>query len=191
MRNQLSPLSAPFPDEVGAILSTYPSQDGYILSLFRTFANSVRFLKKSVPNLLDRGSPLDLRTREIVILRVTANRNCGYEWGVHVAYFAKPAKLTDAQVEATKLGRANAGVWTARESRLIDAIDQLCATAGLADAAQQHFQTDWSVEEQLEILALIGTYTTISLVANVAKLPGERFAPAFPAGTIVEPKSAS
>lgn len=191
MRNQLSPLTAPFPDEVAAILSTYPSQDGYILSLFRTFANSARFLKKGVPNLLDRGSPLDLRTREIVILRVTANRNCAYEWGVHVAYFAKAAKLTDGQIQATRLGRHHSAKWTPREERLIEAIDQFCETGTLTDGVLKAFETDWTVEEQLEILALIGTYTTISLVANVAQLPSESFAPPFPAGTIVEQQSPS
>ena len=74
MTNRLSPVSEPFQPDIAVALAAYPQQDGYILSLFRTFANSLRFLKKGVPNLLDRESPLSLRTREIVILRVTASQ---------------------------------------------------------------------------------------------------------------------
>lgn len=53
----------------------------YLLQLFRVFANSPRFLKKGALNLLDKDSPLTLRQREIVILRVCANNDCEYEWG--------------------------------------------------------------------------------------------------------------
>ena len=183
MTNQLTPLSPPYPDQVADILAQYPQQDGYLLALFRTFANSLRFLKKGVPNLLDKDSPLDLRTREIVILRVTAQNNCEYEWGVHVAIFAKAAALSKAQIAATRYPDASEDFWSAKEQRLILSIDQLCRSGTLSDAALADFQTDWTREEQLEILALCGTYSTISYVANVARLPGEPFAATFPAET--------
>lgn len=181
MANPLAPLEAPFPAEVSHVLDAYPQQDGYILSLFRTFANSLRFLKKGVPNLLDRDSPIDLRTREIVILRTTANRNCEYEWGVHVAIFARAAKLTDAQVTATRIDSIDC--WSEDERALIDAIDQLCSTGNLTEATRSEFQSKWAKEQQLEILALVGTYSTISFVANVARLPAESFATRFPSAS--------
>lgn len=178
MTNALKPLESPFSAEVEKILATYPKQDGYLLTLFRTFANSVRFLKKGVPNLLDKDSPLSLRTREIVILRTTANKNCEYEWGVHVAIFANAARFSDHQIRATRLGRADC--WTSKETGLIDAIDQLCTTGTLEEKTRDQFESDWSKEEQLEIIALIGTYCTISFVANVAQLSNEPFAAEFP-----------
>lgn len=179
MKNKLKPLQRPFSPEVERILASYPQQDGYILSLFRTFALSLRFLKKGVPNLLDRESPLDLRTREIVILRTTANRNCEYEWGVHVAIFAEAAKLRERQIKATRIDAPDC--WSAKEQRLIEAIDQLCARGELEQATLDSFQVDWRCEEQLEIMSLIGAYSTISFVANVAELPAEPFAAHFPA----------
>ena len=90
MSNSLHPIKEPFPEEIASLLAQYPTVDGYLLALFKTFANSQRFLEKGVPNLLDEESPLPLRVREIVILRVTANKNCEYEWGVHVAFLAMP-----------------------------------------------------------------------------------------------------
>ena len=178
MPNTLTPLEPPFPPEISSILAQYPQQDGYLLSLFRTFANSERFLRKCVPNLLDKESPLDLRTREIVILRVTANRNCEYEWGVHVAIFSKAAGLTAEHVAATRTRHDDC--WSEKERNLIAVIDQLCTSATIDDHILDQFQTDWRVEEQLEIIALCGTYSTISFVANVARLPSEEFAVKFP-----------
>jgi alkylhydroperoxidase family enzyme len=180
MSNRLAPRVEPWPEAIATALAAYPAQDGYLLSLFRTFANSERFLKKAVPNLLDKGSPVPLRVREIVILRTTANRNCEYEWGVHVTIFAGAAKLTPEQITATRALQIDAALWSPPEVGLLSAIDQLCADGRLDNATQAQFEADWSLEQQLEILALVGTYHTISFVANVARLPGEAFGARFP-----------
>lgn len=180
MTNQLTPLADPYPPEVAAILATYPQQDGYILTLFRTFANSLRFLRKGVPNLLDRESPLPLRIREIVILRTTANRNCEYEWGAHVAIFARAAKLSPEQIAATRDPGADPALWDEREARLIAAVDALCREGRMDDDLHAAFITDWTKEQQLEIFALCGAYHTVSFVANAARLPNEAFAVPFP-----------
>ena len=180
MANSLRPLKEPYPTDIAEALAHYPAQDGYVLSLFRTFANSLRFLKKAVPNLLDRDSPLPLRIRAIVILRTTANRNCEYEWGVHIAIFAKAAKLTPPQVAAMRDAGVDVALWSAQEASLIQAIDDLCETGGLSDAMLTRFEADWTLEQQLESLALCGTYHTVSFVANVARLPGEAFGARFP-----------
>ncbi len=180
MTNQLAPLAAPYPPEVAAILAGYPQQDGYILSLFRTFANSLRFLRKGVPNLLDRESPLPLRLREIVILRTTANRQCEYEWGVHVSIFAKAAKLTPAQIAATCDAAIDRGLWNEREALLLAAIDALCRDGRMDDTLHAAFTAAWTKEQQLEIFALCGAYHTVSFVANAARLPGEPFGTRFP-----------
>lgn len=180
MTRSLAPVEPPFPESLARLLDAYPKQDGYLLSLFRVFANSERFLRKGVPNLLDKDSPLDLRSREIVILRVTGNLNCAYEWGVHAAIFARAAKLTGEQVAATRLGPPDAPCWNGREAALLAAIDSLCRSGTLDDALLAAFRRDWNPGEQLEILALCGAYSTISFVANVSRLPPETFASPFP-----------
>lgn len=181
MANQLTPLIEPYTPEVAAILATYPQQDGYILSLFRTFANSLRFLRKGVPNLLDRESPLPLRIREIVILRTTANRTCEYEWGVHVSIFAKAARLSPDQIAATTAAAIDPALWSESEARLLAVIDALCREGRIGDALHAAFIADWTMEQQLEIFALCGAYHTVSFVANAARLPGEPFGARFPA----------
>lgn len=180
MVHTLAPLEPPFEPEVAALLAGYPQVDGYLLSLFRTFANSGRFLRKGVANLLDKESPLSLRQREIVILRVTAKTDCEYEWGVHVAVFAKAARLGDEEVAATRLGDASAACWSEAERVLVQAIDDLCATARIGDQTLAAFQRHWTREQQLEVLALCGNYHTVAFVANSARLPLEPFSARFP-----------
>jgi alkylhydroperoxidase family enzyme len=176
----LTPLEQPYPPEAAEILKTYPQQGGYLLTLFRTFANSVRFLKKGVANLLDAESPLSLRQREIVILRTTANRNCEYEWGVHVAAFAKRAEFTDEQVRATRLEDSTAPCWSAEEQLLIRAVDELCSHSRIEAGTLARVQETLTREQQLEVLALVGNYHTVSFVANTARLAPESFAARFP-----------
>jgi 4-carboxymuconolactone decarboxylase len=175
MSNRLQPLEPPHDSEIAALLAAYPQQDGHILSLFRTFANSARFLRKCVPNLLDRDSPLPLRVRELVILRVTALRGCDYEWGVHAAIFARAARLDGDQLAATRAAVIDPAVWSPAEAGLLAAIDQLCRDGRLDAATQAQFEADWTCAQQLEICALAGAYQTISFVANLAQLPHEPF----------------
>src|SRR5262245_18563535 len=176
----LSPVMDPIPAEAAEILQTYPRRGGYLLNLFRTFANSTRFLKKGVPNLLDEASPLSLRQREIVILRTTARLDCEYEWGVHVAAFGKHAGFTPEQIAATRLSGPEAPCWLSEESMLLRIVDQICGEGSVTGTALEGFQETWTLEQQLEILALCGAYHTVSFVANTARLPPEPFGARFP-----------
>ncbi len=95
------------------------------LMLFRVMASQPRAWDKfRAGSLLDPG-PLSLREREIVIDRTCALNRCEYEWGVHVAIFAKPAHLTDEEVRATVHGGADAPCWSAAEQAMIAAVDAL------------------------------------------------------------------
>jgi len=182
MRNQLKPIEPPYEPETATILEGYPKGlDGYLLKLFRLFANSTRFLAgKGVINFLDKDSPLSLREREIVILRTTANKNCEYEWGVHVTAFAGAAKLPAEQIKASKLSAPNAACWNSKEQGLLACIDDLCATGTISDENLISFQESWSLAQQLEILAVCGNYHTVSFVANSSRLPLEDGMASFP-----------
>lgn len=170
-------MQEPFPPKVRKVLETYPrGKDGYILKLFRVFANSVRFLdKKGVLNLLDDDSPLLLREREIVILRVTAISGCEYEWGVHAAFFSKAAGLTDTQIGATCSDQPGEDCWTDAELVLIKCVDELHSQQKIQDDTYEKFQAIWTLEQQLEILALCGNYHTVCMVANTARIDPEPF----------------
>lgn len=181
MRHVLMPVPEPFEPDVAAALSRYPHRDGYLIQLFRVFANSPRFLERGTVNLLDRGSPLPMRERELVILRTCANNDCEYEWGVHATAFGAHVGFTPEEIRATRLENADADCWSSRERILLRAVDDLCARSTLEDKTLELVQATWNLAEQLEIFALCGNYHTISFVANASRLPGEAFGARFPA----------
>ena len=182
MKHVLKPIDQPYTPEIAEVISRYPQdKDGYVLKLFRVFANSKRFLTtKGAINLLDDKSPLPIREREIVILRVTANSNCEYEWGVHVTAFGRAAQLTNEQVRATRLTVDAVDCWTTDERLLINCVDQLCSVAKIEHETYERFQDQWNLEQQLEIFALCGNYHLISFVANSARITPEPGVARFP-----------
>jgi alkylhydroperoxidase family enzyme len=150
------------------------------LCLFRTIAASGRAWKKfRAASLLDPG-PLSLREREIVIHRTCALAGCEYEWGVHVAVFAKPAGLTPAEVAATA-GSGDAATWTDAERALVRTAEALHARATLTDEEFAELSGHYGAEQILEVLMLCGFYRTVAYVANGLALPLEPGAARFPA----------
>ena len=179
MSNLLKPLEAPFPKESEEVLKNYPRINGYLLKLFRMFANSPRFLEKAVPNLLDEGSPLSLRQRELVIQRVTALHVCEYEWGVHIAVFAATATITAQEITWLLHEEVHQSEWSEKDFLLLNFTTQLIRQGGPDETTSTALRNHFSREQQLEICALCGTYSTISFAANSAQLDREEFAPSF------------
>lgn len=176
----LRPVGEPFSPEVKEAFKRYPKRGNYVIGLFRVFANSLRLLNKGFVNLLDKESPLSIMEREIIILRVSANNNCEYEWGVHVSAFAEYAKLSAEQVKATVVHDHEATCWNERQGLLIQSIDELCDKGRIQAETLDRFRKTWDLEQQLEILTLAGSYHTIAFIANSAELPLEEFATRFP-----------
>src|SRR4030088_861178 len=113
-----APLQPPYAPEIQAqfdrIMRGAPP-----LTLFRVVAGNARAWDKFRAGGLLDGGLLSLREREIVIDRTCALTKCKNEWGVHVAIFAKAAKLTDEQIRATVLESADAPCWSASEQALL------------------------------------------------------------------------
>lgn len=151
------------------------------LALFTTLARDRRLFNKFFSGgLLDRGH-LTLRQREIVIDRTTALCGAEYEWGVHVATFAGPARLTPEQVTSLAHGAADDGCWDESEATLIRMCDALHREATLDDDLWSALRATHSDEAVLELLLLAGFYRTTSCLVNSLRLPNEPGMPAFSA----------
>ena len=133
---RIVPLEAPFDGAVADLFQKYLPPGMVPLKLFRTVAHNPRVLQRVFAgSLLDPGS-IPLRARELVILRTCASCGCDYEWGVHVALFARHAGLSEADLAAT---RAPGPVrlpedLPERDALLFDAVDQLYETSTLSEA---------------------------------------------------------
>ncbi|TYO65265.1 carboxymuconolactone decarboxylase family protein [Bradyrhizobium hipponense] len=177
---RIAPLGPPYPPDIQVqfdrIMRGAPP-----LMLFRVMAGHTRAWDKfRAGGLLDPG-PLSLRQREIVIDRTCALNKCEYEWGVHVAVFAGPGKLTEDEVRATVHGDARSACWSPAEQALIAAVDALHHRATLTDTEFAALAAHYDEAQILEIMLLCGFYRTVSYLANGLRLPLEEIAARFPA----------
>lgn len=177
---RIAPLSPPYPTDVQASFDAIMPPGADPLVLFRTLATSDRHWRKfRAGSLLDRG-PLSLREREIVIDRTCARAGCEYEWGVHITTFAGAARLTEAQVEATVQGDADASCWTQAEQALLATVDALHERAKLSDAEWSRLREHFDEAQAMEVLLLCGFYRTVAYVVGGLDLPLEPRAARFP-----------
>src|ERR1700760_53920 len=177
--SRIAPLEPPYAPEAQDIFDRI-MRGAPPLLLFRVMAKEPRAWDKfRAGSLLDPG-PLSLREREIVIDRTCALNKCEYEWGVHVAIFAKPAHLTDEEVRATVLEPADAPCWSAAAQAKSAAVDALHLRATLDDAEFAGLAAHFDEAKILEIILLCGFYRTVSYLANGLKLPLEEMGARFP-----------
>ena len=177
---RVEPVRPPYPSELQAIFDKIMPPGVPPLSLFTTLARVPRIYERFRGGaLLDRG-PVSLRHREIVIDRTCARCGCAYEWGVHVAFFAERVGLTPEQVGATVHGDASDPAWTDEERLLVRLVDELHDSAGISDALWTGLAKAFSVEQILELVALVGFYHTVSFLANGLRLAPEPFAAPLP-----------
>ena len=178
---RVEPVSRPYSPELQAVFDRIMPPGVPPLALFTTLARVPRIYERfRAGSLLDRG-PVSLRHREIVIDRTCARCGCAYEWGVHVAFFAQRVALTPAQVRATLRGSADDAAWSEEERLLIRLVDELHEAATISDELWEGLAAAFSVEQILELIALVGFYHTVSFFANGLRLAPETYGAPPPA----------
>jgi alkylhydroperoxidase family enzyme len=178
---RISPASPPYPAEVQTRFDALMPPGVAPLVLFRVLARDQRLFQRFMGGgLLDKGH-LTLRQREIVIHRVTGQCRSEYEWGIHVAFFARRVGLEAAQLESTVRGSASDTCWSAEDALLIRFCDALHTHATIDDTLWTELRAAYSEEAILELLLLAGFYHTVSYLTNALRLPPEPFAAKFPA----------
>ena len=123
------------------------------------------------------GSSIDLRHRELLILRIAWVARSEYEWGNHVLV-ARHAGLSDAEIAAVRTGAA-ADPWSPMERALLSVPDQLYATGGLDDEVWEVLHRHYSDDALVEMVLLVGHYLGVAFLANVAGVEREPGVPGF------------
>lgn len=180
MSARVVPARPPYSPEIQATFDRIMPPGVPPLTLFTTLARDARLYERFRNGaLLDKGH-LTLRQREVVIDRITALCRSEYEWGVHVAFFGKRVGLDDVMLYSLVHGSADDPCWSAEESLLIRACDQLHAEADIDDVlwgALRRYLSDMAL---VEVLMLAGFYRTVSHLTNALRLPLETYAAKFP-----------
>ena len=178
--SRVTPVPPPYQPELQNALHAIMPPGVPPLALFTTLARVPRIWDRfRAGSLLDRG-PVSRRHREIVINRTCARCGCAYEWGVHVAFFAQRVGLTPEQLRATVHGGGDDATWSDDERLLVRMVDELHDSASLSEEVWDDLSATFSVEQILELIALVGFYHTVSFLANGLRLPLEPYGVPFP-----------
>lgn len=177
---RISPLEEPYAPEVSGHLEAMMPPGVEPLRLFRILAQNPRVLGKiRASNLLDRGS-IERVDREFVILRTCARCRSEYEWGVHVAVFARRFGISEAKVAGTVEWEGSDPRWSPRERLLVRLVDDLHDRATVGEDLWTDLAETFSDEQLVELLVLAGFYHTISFVTNAIRIDREPNAEIFP-----------
>jgi alkylhydroperoxidase family enzyme len=177
---RVAPLEPPYPEKTRALFDRVMPEGMEPLLLFRTLASCPRIFPRFMrAGVLDRG-PLPIRERELVIHRTTALCGAEYEWGVHVAAFARPLGLSDAWIRATVEAGPDDPIWSPREALLVRLCDALHQSADLPDALWEALREHYDDGQLIELIYLAGLYHAVSFLANGLRLPPEAFGERLP-----------
>ena len=180
MKSRIAPAQPPYAVAIQECFDRVMPKGLAPLVLFTTLARDQRLFERLMKGaLLDNGH-LTLRQRELIIDRVTALCGSEYEWGVHIAFFARRVGFSEQHIASTARGGAADPIWSDQERLLLEVCDQLHRKCDIDEQNWQALQQSFSDEAILEILMLAGYYRTISYLTNALRLPLETFSARFP-----------
>ena len=134
------------------------------------------------PELMDRlqqvgeylrfRSSLEPRVSEFLMLIVSRRWTQQFEWTVHVPLALK-AGVTPQTIESLAAGGRPAAM-AADEALAHDFCDELLRNKGVSDATYRAAVDHFREAGVIDMLGVIGYFTTVSMVLNVARTPAPR-----------------
>ncbi|MDA1099861.1 MAG: carboxymuconolactone decarboxylase family protein [Proteobacteria bacterium] len=152
------------------------------LNVFRVFARHpalAAVIAAQLSMLLFKNNRLDLRLRELIIMRIGWRTGAAYEWTQHWP-IALHAGLSEAETLAVR-DPENAGCLGAAERAVLaatdDVLDNGAVSAASWRACAEHLD---SHEERLELVAAICNWNSFSILLKSLKIPLEEGVEAWP-----------
>jgi 4-carboxymuconolactone decarboxylase len=152
-------------DGAERMLSTAPGtppMPNVLTTLMRHPALAGPFLTYN--NVLLRTPTLEARLRERMVLRVAWRTRSEYEWVQHVRMAAR-CGITADEVEAVGQG-ADADAWSALETDVLAAVDQLLDRYRIDDGTWARLAQHLDERQLVEMAFVVGTYTCLAMAFN-------------------------
>jgi len=137
-----------------------------VLSAYRTFGTKLR-----------RGI-LPARDLELVILRIAWRCRAETEWGGHV-HAALESGLSERDIARIPEGPDALG-WSAFDSVLLAAVDELHDVSSLSDETWARLADVYDRRQMIEFVLVVGNYHMLSYVMNAFRIEREPGWPGFP-----------
>jgi AhpD family alkylhydroperoxidase len=139
---------------------------GGLPNVFTTLARHRRMFRRWLrfAGTLMPGGILPRADTELLILRVAHNSGCEYEWRQHER-IAAIAGLSAEEIGRVRRGPAAAG-WTARQTLLLRAADELHEARTLSAGLWPELQALLGESELIELCMLVGHYEMLAMTLN-------------------------
>lgn len=112
---------------------------------------------------------MDIRDRELAILRIAWLSQAPFEWGSHVK-IARRNGITSEEIERVIAGASAAG-WNKRDRAIVRAMEQLHADSMITDDTWADLQEFYNDKKLIELVILAGQYKTVAYYQNSLRLP--------------------
>jgi len=133
------------------------------------------------PELMDRlqkvgeylryHSFLDVRISEFAMLLVSRHWTQQFEWATHVPLALKVG-LRQEHIDALAEGRRPAGM-APDEEIAYDLVNEVLTSHGVCDATYERAIASLGESGVIDLLGVVGYFTTVAMVLNVAHTPAE------------------
>ena len=115
------------------------------------------------------NAALPEKLSELAILLTAREWKQGFEWDVHAPLAAR-AGLSDTVIAAIAQGQAPASM-EPDELLVYSVFTELLRTHAVSDATYGTACTEFGEQGVIDLIALIGYYTTLAMIMNVAQTP--------------------
>jgi alkylhydroperoxidase family enzyme len=112
---------------------------------------------------------MDIRDRELAILRIAWLSQAPFEWGSHVK-IAKRNGITAEQIEWLIEGSSASG-WSQQERAIVRAVEELHFDSMITDDTWTDLQNVYNDKKLIELVILAGQYKTVAYYQNSLRLP--------------------
>jgi 4-carboxymuconolactone decarboxylase len=122
-----------------------------------------------VGDVLRVRGKLTKKLQELMVLVLSREWNCQYQWVVHEAA-ARSNGLADDTIEAIRHGK-KPNLTTDDERAVYDVVTELIATKALSDATYQRALAVLGMDILIELVTNSGRYTQAAMVINAFQVP--------------------
>src|SRR5262245_15786813 len=114
---------------------------------------------------------LPVRQRQLAIMRTVWSCGAPYQWGEHLAR-TRNAGVSDQEIEQIKEGSRAPG-WNPLDKAIMAAVEEFQTDTFVSDATWNALVKELDEQQLLELLVLIGQFTTVAFVLNSLRMPLE------------------
>lgn len=166
MAPRIAPVTEPDDEQRELLSKTLLGPDGTFLNVFATLAHLPHLLRRvnALGGYFFVKGGIEVREREIVILRTASYIGSEYEIGQHRWIGAK-AGLTPEEIEASLDPKADHD-WSEDDAALLHFCDELLATDTVSDATWDRLAGRYGDTQRAELLVLVGYYRMLGGVLN-------------------------